>query len=183
MFIPPKIFVQGDLSFPYLTKISCAIEPATLLVRLISTPALETITIKTTSSRYHQRIKFEELAKTLGQNACPRLNTLAVEYFPPWKCFFELMNCLHRNRGSMVGFTVKLPAFPHPSIMRYLVDVLKGVNGPPLMDNTLTRGTQVRADRFYHHCLGGGWSSCSSIPCRRVVNDGMAEITVDTCWS
>jgi hypothetical protein len=123
------------------------------------------------------------LATTYDIDKRPPLSCIALEFYPRWKTFLEMVTAYSRpreNQPETVLRSVELPALPHPSILRLLVSALRGeqVNAkdiPPISAN-------ARRDDCCYFCRRSGWK-CVYLTddyCDRHSLHNLVTVTVDT---
>jgi hypothetical protein len=129
-----NIFSNMGISLQNLVILKCPIWVASQLIRYVHTPQLHELKIAGSDpimSRMDQR-DFEHLmiqATNDDINKWPQLSSVAIEFYPRWKTFLEMVSMYsrpHENQRETILRRVGLPAFPHPSILQPLVSALRG---------------------------------------------------------
>jgi hypothetical protein len=119
-------------SLPNLVILKCPIRAAIQLIKY--TPQLRKLTIVESDPvmPITDQWNFDNLmilATTNGIDRWPPLSSIALEFYPRWKAFLDMVTMYsrpHENQRETILRSVKLPALPHPSVLRPLVSALRG---------------------------------------------------------
>jgi hypothetical protein len=175
-------------SLPNLMRLKCPGRVGIQLIKFMHTPQLRKLTI-VESDLVTSGIdpwEFEDLmilATTCDIDKRPPLTSIALEFYPEWKTFFEMVTTYSRpreNQPEIILRSVELPALPHPSILRPLISALRG---------ELVAEKDIPWIPVYpwgkkgcYLCHQSGWKCVNSTGdyCSRHTPDNLAVITTET---
>jgi hypothetical protein len=183
-----NIFSNTGISLPNLVTLKCPIWVASQLIRYVHTPQLRELTIVGSDpimSKMDQRDLEHLIIQTTNDdiNKWPQLSSIAIEFYPRWKTFLEMVTMYsrpHENQRETILRRVGLPALPHPSILQPLVSALRG--GHSAAKNIPSIPFHARRYESCDFCHRSGWKCAYLMKnyCDRHSLLNLTTITSDT---